>query len=573
MQRDPAVIESVRHGRPATISQRGHDLLADPCLNKDAGFPADERDAFGLHGLLPPHVASIEEQLALELEHVRRKQDPLERYIGLAALQDRNETLFYRLLTARLEEFLPIVYTPTVGRACQEYSHILRRPRGLWLTPDDRDRIPELLRNASDQDVRLLVVTDNERILGLGDLGAGGMAIPVGKLSLYSAAAGIHPGLTLPVSLDVGTDRQALLDDPLYLGHRAPRLRGESYDAFVERFVDGVRAVFPRAVLQWEDFKRGNALHILERYRDRLPTFNDDVQGTGAVVLAGVLSALKVVHEPLGRQRIVFVGAGGAGIGIARMMRLAMERDGASPAEARAAATMLDSQGLIFEGRAGVDADKAEFALPRARMAELDFPAADFHGLQAVIARLHPTVLIGTTGAPGCFTESAIREMARHVRVPLVFPLSNPTSSCEAAPDDVIAWTEGRALVATGSPFEPVRFGSRYHVIGQANNAFIFPGMGLGAIVAEVPVIPDDLFLVAAETLAGTVTHGRLNERALYPPIGQLRTISRRIAIATARAARDLGIGRALADDELEAAVDQAMWWPAYVPYRYRPAA
>jgi malic enzyme len=537
--------------------------------NKDAAFTDEERHWFGLHGLLPVNVLTLEEQLGLELEHVRRKADPLERYIGLAALQDRNETLFYRLLAENLEEFLPIVYTPTVGRACQEYSHILRRPRGVWITPDDTDRIPELLRNAAQQEVRLLVVTDNERILGLGDQGAGGMGIPVGKLAIYTAGAGIYPALTLPVSLDVGTDNQALLADPIYAGWRHPRLRGPAYDAFIDSFVAGVTSVFPRAILQWEDFKQHIAIRILDRYRDVLPSFNDDIQGTASVVLAGILAGLRHVGEPLRGRRFVFFGAGAAATGIARLVRAALVEAGADADEIRRSLILLDSKGLLGLERPGLDDDKREFALNAAELASLGLAAgAD---LLRVVQAVRPAILIGTTATPSTFTEPIVRAMAETCPHPIILPLSNPTSRCEATPAQVLAWTDGHALVATGSPFDPVVVDGTTRQIGQANNAFIFPGVGLAAIIAGARTVSDAQFLVAARTLAARVSDERLAEGALYPSIGDLRAVSREIAVAVLCSFGTLNGAPLPAGDEgrahAEAAVDQAMWWPEYLPY------
>jgi malic enzyme len=554
-------------GAPVGIRHRGADLMGQPLLNKDTAFTEAERDLFGLRGLLPNRVMTVEEQVALELEHIRRKGDDLERYIGLAALQDRNETLFYRVLVENLEEFMPIVYTPTVGRACQEYSHILRRPRGLWITPDDLGRIPQLLRSARHEDVRLIVVTDNERILGLGDQGAGGMGIPVGKLSLYTAGAGIYPALTLPISLDVGTNNQALLEDPLYVGYRRPRLRGEAYDLFLEAFVEAVLEVYPHAVLQWEDFKQHNAIRILDRYRHRLTSFNDDIQGTSGVVLGGILSALRLTGSTMGEQRLVFVGSGAAGIGIGRLVRTAMRRAGMPEAAVRGSIAMLDSHGLTFRGREPLDDDKQEFALGAEELRSYGFEPAAAYDLETVIAHVKPTILIGTCGVAGRFTEGAVREMARHVRRPVVFPLSNPTSKTEADPADILRWTGGRALVSTGSPFDPVEYEGRTHVIGQANNAFVFPGIGLGAIVAEAREVTDDMFLVAAEALAGIVAAERQDDGSLYPSPSRLREVSREIAVRVVRAARDDGFGRAFRDEEIEPAVDDAMWFPEYRPY------
>jgi malate dehydrogenase (oxaloacetate-decarboxylating) len=561
-------ITAVRAGRPAAVAVKGAELLENPLLNKDTAFTDAERNVFNLHGLLPTRALGIEDQVTLELEKIRRKDDPLERFIGLAALQDRNETLFYRVLVENLEEFLPIVYTPVVGRACQEYSHIFRRARGLWLTPDDIDRIPELLRNARHEDVRLIVVTDNERILGLGDQGAGGMGIPVGKLALYTAGAGIYPALTLPVSLDVGTDNQQLLDDPFYLGYRQPRLRGERYDEFVEAFVEGVAEVFPHAVLQWEDFKQHNAIRLLDRYRHRVTSFNDDIQGTAAVVLAGVFAALRHLNEPMGAQRFVFLGSGAAGIGIARLVRAQMKREGVPEDDIRRSIVMLDSNGLTFRGRTPLDDDKIEFALTHDLMQYFGFEGADRYPLETVIERVRPTMLIGTSGTPGAFTEAAIREMGRHVKTPIVFPLSNPTSKTEAAPADILAWTEGRAIVATGSPFEPVTIGGEQRLIGQANNAFCFPGIGLGAIVSEAHEITDEMFLAAAEACAESVPVERLDQGSLYPHQSQLREVSREIAKRIVCVARDCGIGRVVHEEDIDAAVDAMVWWPDYVPYR-----
>ncbi len=541
----------------------GAEILSLPLLNKDAAFTEQERAALGLRGLLPWRCTTIGQQVALELEHLRSKPADLEKYIGLESLQDRNETLFYRLLVDHLEELAPIVYTPTVGEACRRFSHILRRPRGLWITPDDIDRIPELLRNTGREGVRLIVVTDNERILGLGDQGAGGMGIPVGKLALYCAGAGVHPALTLPVSLDCGTDNQGLLDDPLYLGYPKPRLRGPEYDALIEAFVQGVSHVYPDAVVQWEDFKQHNAIRLLDRYRHRIACFNDDIQGTAAVVVAGILAALRHRGEPLAAQRLVFLGAGAAGIGIARLAGLIMRSEGATDDEIRRAIVMLDSRGLLYAGRTHLDEDKRPFALTAGEAARLGLgPGAA--GLEDVVRQFAPTILIGTGGKPGLFTETAIREMAARTPSPIIMPLSNPTANSEATPADVLRWTEGRALVATGSPFEPVRYGAVTHEVGQANNMLVFPGVGLAAIATRAREITDAMFAVAAQTLAGLVTPERVAHGALYPPVADLRRVSRAVAIAVAVQARQDGVDRLGPREDIEQAVTAAMWLPSY---------
>jgi malate dehydrogenase (oxaloacetate-decarboxylating) len=557
----PSPFDDVAAGRPATVALAGPALLGSRLLTKDLAFPVDERDQFRLRGLLPDRVLTIEEQMELELEHIRRKTDALEKYIGLAALQDRNATLFYRLLSDHLAEFMPIVYTPTVGRACVEFSHIIRRTRGTWITPADRDRIPGILRQGPYEDVRLVVVTDNERILGLGDQGAGGMAIPIGKLALYTAACGIHPALTLPVSLDVGTDNEELLADPLYLGYRAPRLRGPEYDALVEAFVAGVGEVWPGCVIQWEDFKQSNALRILDRYQGRVPSFNDDIQGTAAVVVAGILAANRALGTSLAETKVVLAGAGAAGIGIARLIELAMVEAGMAADAARRSIALVDSNGLVHEGRTDLDAPKRGFAAEAV-------VAGTRLDLAATIDRVRPTVLVGTTGVGGIFDERVIRAMAASSKQPVILPLSNPTSKCEATPTDVLRWSGGRAIVATGSPFDAVEVDGQVREIGQANNVFVFPGVGLGAIAAEATTITPRMFLLAAHRLAASVTDLRLAQGAIYPSVDELRSVSRAIAIDVATEAIAAGVARIDASTDVESVVDGAVWWPAYVPYR-----
>ena len=555
-------------GRPRlAVPYRGTRLLRHPLYTKGTAFSLEERVSFGLEGLLPHTVSTQDQQSRRVYDNISRKKEPIEKYIGLAALQDRNEHLFYRVLLDHVQELLPIVYTPTVGQACQEFSHIFRRARGIWITPEHRGRIFEVLGNAPYDDVRLIVVTDNERILGLGDQGAGGMGIPIGKLALYTAGAGIPPWQTLPISLDVGTDNQALLADELYLGWRAPRLRGPEYDSLVEEFVQAVKRRFPKVLLQWEDFKKVNAFRLLDRYQAELPSFNDDIQGTSAVGVAGLLAGCRATGVPLKEQRVVILGAGAAGVGIARLLRDTFKGAGLAGEALTRAIANLDSQGFLADDQPIHDLHKRAFAWPAALAEKAGLGKGQPRDLLAVVRALKPTMLIGTSGEPGTFTEAVIREMASHVERPLVFPMSNPTSKSEAKPEDVIRWSEGRALVATGSPFEPVHFGGRVHVIGQGNNVYIFPGMGLGALVSEARQVTMGMFAAAAHRLAGCVHEGELAVGSLFPPAVRLREVTAAVAEAVVKTARDEGVARRpLTDAQIPEAVRAAMWSPDYLP-------
>ena len=546
--------------------KRGVWLLKNPSTNKGLAYTKEERRQLGLDGLLPDQVLEIEQQVELELEHIHAKATDLEKYIGLTSLQDLNEVLFYRVLVENLPELLPIVYTPTVGLACQQFSHILRSARGIWITPSNIEHVHEILESAPFHDIRLLVVTDNERILGLGDLGAGGMGIPVGKLALYVAGAGIHPSKCLPVSLDVGTNNQKLLNDPLYNGHRGRRLTGQAYFDFLERFVQAARDVFPRAIIQWEDFAKTHSFTLLGRYRNRVPSFNDDIQGTAAVTLGGILTALRITGQAIRDQRILFIGAGGACIGIARLTSAAMRQAGATDHEIERAIAAFDSQGLLHAEREIKEPFKREFALSKESLEHYGLAQSPNADPVEMIRAFKPTILVGATGQPGAFTREMIEEMAKHVDRPAILPLSNPTSKSECTPEDALEWTGGRALVATGSPYDDVTYEGERHVIGQSNNVFIFPGVGLGAIVSETREINDEMFLIAAQTLASCVSDERLALGAIFPSQNDLRQVSFKIACAVVRSARDAQLGRVIPDDEIEATVRSAVWYPSYIP-------
>lgn len=554
------------------VALSGQRLLDYSLLNKGSAFTDEERREMGLLGLLPPHVSTVEEQLERNYLNFRNQESDLARYIFLVSLQDRNETLFYRLLSEHIDEMMPIIYTPVVGAASQHYSRIYRRPRGLYLSYPHRAEMERMLANAPIDDVSVIVVTDGERVLGLGDLGIGGMGIPVGKLALYTICAGIDPSTALPVMLDVGTDNEDLLRDPLYLGWRHHRIRGQEYDEFIEIFIEGVKRRFPRALLQWEDFARHNARRLLERYADRLCTFNDDIQGTGAVTLAGLLSAAAINGERLGEQRIVMFGAGSAATGIAEMIVAGMVSEGLSVDEAKERLWLIDIGGLVHDGRSDIEDIARPYAQKRERIEGWTLASPDRITLLDVVRNVHPTALIGTAAQPGAFTEDIIGEMARHVARPIIFPLSNPTSRSEASPSDLLAWTSGRAIVATGSPYPDVppevTGGGRPRRIGQCNNAYIFPGVGLGVIASGASRVREGMFVAAARALSELSPALEDKMAPLFPPLAEVRSVSKSVALAVAREAVRLGLTAPAGDEELEERIAAKMWTPKYARYR-----
>ncbi len=548
------------------VQRHGRALLRDPALNKGTNFSSEERKTLGIEGLLPFQSKSIDQQVDRVYAQLCRYSDSLDKHIALAALRERNQTLFYRVLTDHIEEFMPIVYTPTVGQVTQAYSHVFQRGRGLWITPDMQGRIEQVLWNAAtDGDARLLVVTDNEAILGIGDQGAGGMAISLGKLDLYTAGAGIHPRQTLPVSLDFGTDNEALLGDDQYLGWPHPRLRGQQYYALVDEFVEAVTKVLPFALIQWEDFRKDNALKILDTYRNRVPSFNDDIQGTGAVVLAGVETALSVLGQTLESQRVVVLGAGAGGLGIARQIRAGLTERGIPETEQLSHVAVLDRHGLLVESENITDDYKRELAWPVELAGAHGLTDRSSRHLADVIAAYKPTILIGASGQGNAFTEESIREMAAHSERPIIFPCSNPTENSEAAPADLFAWTDGRCLVATGSPFPEVEYSGRRYKIGQGNNVFIFPGLGLGAIAVRASVVTDGMIDAASRALVEQVTSDERSEGLLFPAISRLRAVSYAVAVAVAQQAVSADVAQ-VDGTSLEDIIANSMWAPEYPP-------
>ncbi|HEY1693740.1 MAG TPA: NAD-dependent malic enzyme [Polyangiaceae bacterium] len=568
MARISRYFETVRGADGVTrmrVRLEGPTLLHMPLLNKGTSFPQEERVALGIDGLLPPSVGSMEAQLERTYAAFRREPTPLAKYSNLRALQERNEILYYALLEQHLAEMLPIIYTPTVGDAVKNASSIYQTARGLSLSPLNIDRAAQVADNCILDDVRILVATDSSAILGIGDQGWGGLAIAIGKLALYTAAGGVSPFRSLPIGLDVGTDREDLLKNTSYLGVHQHRLRGAEYLAFMDRFVDAVRARWPRAVLQWEDLSKDTAFEVFERYRKKLPSFNDDIQGTGAVALAGLVAACALRGRKVKDEVVVIHGAGAGGAGVAMAMQAGMMKEGLSQEEARARVFVLDSKGLLVAGRAMEDY-KAILAQPAARVA--GWGSGPFQ-LEDTIAKSRATVLLGLSGVPGSFTEPMVRKLCEHVERPVIFPLSNPTTSCEATPEDLLAWSRGRAIVATGSPFAPVKVDGKDVPIGQGNNAFIFPGLGFGAILAEASEITDGMVAAASYALAEYVRDKHLANGLVYPPVEEMRAVSEHVATRVVEQAFDDGVARTKKTTRAAAGahVRAKAWQPRYLPF------
>ena len=535
----------------------GVDLLHDPKLNKGTAFTEEERDKLALRGLLPPRIFTEEEQSKRILENFHNKTDDLEKYIYMVALQDRNETLFYRTVIDNIEEIMPIIYTPVVGKACQLLGHIWRRPRGLYLTLNDKGRIAEVLRNWPMKKVGIIVVTDGERILGLGDLGANGMGIPIGKLALYTACAGVHPSLCLPITIDVGTNNEELLNDPLYIGLLQTRLRGEVYDELIDEFIWAVQDVFPGALIQFEDFSNQNAFRLLRKYQDQVCTFNDDIQGTASVTLAGIYSAIRITGQKLTDQKILFQGAGEAGVGIANLIVSALEAEGMSHDEAKRKCWLVDSKGLVVKSRDNLQDHKLTYAHDHKIVSSLI----------SAMETLKPTILIGVSGQPQTFTQPIVEAMGKINKQPVIFALSNPTSKAECTAEQAYSWTNGRAIFASGSPFDPVTLNGKTYVPGQGNNAYVFPGVGLGIIESGARHVTNEMFFAAAKALAKEVSEDDLAKGSVYPPLPQIRDVSAVIASVVAEVAYERGLATVERPDDLLDYMKSRQYQPDYESY------
>ncbi|MDH5559283.1 MAG: NAD-dependent malic enzyme [Deltaproteobacteria bacterium] len=548
------------------VAMEGIDLLQNSILNKGTAFDEREREEFRLQGLLPPHISTMDEQLDRVYEGFSNNADAISKYQYLRGLQDRNVTLFYRLVDRHIEEMAPIIYTPTVGEACRQFSHRFRRTRGLYITKSNVSMIGEMIHHFPSRGVQVIVVTDNQGILGIGDQGIGGMGIPIGKLSLYTLGAGIHPAACLPITLDVGTDNEDCLSDPLYLGEKHHRMTGGEYNDFISKFVSGIKANFPNAVLQWEDFSKNNAFYNLERYRESLSSFNDDIQGTGAVCLAGIYTALSFTGRGLKDESFVVYGAGAGGGGIAYQIRDALVDEGLSAEEALKQIFVFDSKGLIMDNRK-LDEYKQPFAKPAEKYISNGKKQAGQVSLKELLDNQRVTVLIGASTHTGAFDEEVVRIMLRHCDRPLIFPLSNPHSKCEAKPDDLYKWSEGRAIIATGSPFEDVSFDGKSFRVGQGNNVFIFPAVGLAAVIGRFGTFPPWLFLSAAKALSELIPKEDFEMGAIYPRIGELRKVSRHVCMRLLERQR-LERGEKVSEDEILSEIRATMWKPVYMPYR-----
>lgn len=536
---------------------QGVRILHDPLRNKGTAFTMAEREKLKLHGLLPPRVYTLAEQELRILANLRECSTNIDRYLYLIGLQDRNETLFYHIVTQHIEEIMPLIYTPTVGAACQKYSQFYRRPRGMYFSIEDLGHVEQMMRNWPHHDARIIVVTDGERILGLGDLGVAGMGIPIGKLSLYTACAGVHPRQCLPVTLDVGTNNESLLEDPLYNGSKRHRVRGEAYDALIDEFIDAAQKVFPGILIQFEDFGNQNAFRLLEKHRDDACTFNDDIQGTGAVAYAGLLAALRMTGHTPEEQKVLFLGAGEAALGIGETMVAGLMAGGMDEAEALQRCWFVDSRGLIVKGRENVTGEKERFAHPHQTLSDLE----------SAIEAIRPTALVGACGRPDSFTESIVRKMADINEQPIIFALSNPTSLAECTAEQAYQWSDGRAVFASGSPFQPVTFGGKTLVPGQGNNAYIFPGVGLGVIVSGARRVTDEMFLAAAQSLANQVTDDDLALGRVYPSLTRIRDVSAHVAAAVAEVAWEQGLASRPRPDDVAALVRSEMYVPEYPVY------
>jgi malate dehydrogenase (oxaloacetate-decarboxylating)(NADP+) len=546
------------HKRITVPTERGVKLIHNPELNKGSAFSEEERLTFGLRGLLPPKIISQDIQADRIMENLRKKTDDLEKYSFMVSLQDRNENLFYYVLRRHLKELMPIIYTPTVGKACQVFGHIYRRPRGLYLSIEQKGNLEEILLNWPHREVKVIVVTDGQRILGLGDLGVNGMGIPIGKLALYTACAGIDPTSCLPITVDVGTNNEALLNDPLYLGHSHRRISGKAYEELFDEFVTAVQHVFPNAIIQFEDFATANAFNLLERYRNQARVFNDDIQGTASVALSGLLAALRITRQKLEDQRILFLGAGEAGIGIGEMIATAMEEAGLRMEEARKHIWFVDSKGLVCASRSDLAAHKQKFAHPHEGTDSF---------LEAVKS-LRPTAIIGVSGQAGAFTEDVIRQMTAINERPIIFALSNPTDNSEATAEQAYTWSEGKAIFASGSPFEPVRIGEKELVPGQGNNVYIFPGVGLGISYCGSHLVKSRMFYEAAKTLSKEITTEELSEGTIFPSFSRIREVSIRIAMAVTRVAVEEGLVQSHYLENMEEKIREIVYHPDYTEYR-----